>query len=60
MKKIESTLRPYFPIDLIDVTLKRITEKTEKRHNLIDFIKKIQKEANLRVEKLLKMSQEGP
>ena len=49
-----STKLPQFaPIDLIDLTVKRLVIKKEKRFELMRSIKEIQKETNDKVEQLL-------
>ena len=55
MKKIEDNLRPYAPIDLIDLTLKRLKAKTEKRLELMRIIKKIQKQGKIDLQNLSKI-----
>ena len=60
MEVIEEKLQPYAPLELIDVTLKRLKAKTEKRHELVDIIKKIQKQGNIDFQNLSEMSPEVP
>ena len=59
-QKIENNLRPYAPIDLIDLTLKRLKAKTEKRLELMRIIKKIQKQGKIDLQNLSKIVPEGP
>ena len=54
-QKIENNLRPYAPIDLIDLTLKRLKAKTEKRLELMRIIKKIQKQGKIDLQNLSKI-----
>ena len=46
-------LPQFAPIDLIDLTVKRLVIKKEKRFELMKSIKEIQKETNAKVEQLL-------
>ena len=51
--KEEMKLLPYVSVEIIELTLERLSAKKEKKSGLVNYIKEVRKETNEKMEEML-------
>ena len=51
--KEEMKLLPYVSVEIIELTLERLSTKKEKKSDLVNYIKEVRKETNEKMEEML-------
>ena len=51
--KEEMKLLPYVSVEIIELTLERLSAKKEKKSDLVNYIKEVRKETNEKMEEML-------